>query len=102
MGVLSVSMVKRISPSEVDDWSSGTATVTIHGENFIATPSVRLNDTILSEVHWVDGHTLVVTIPNNLKAGLYIVWVTNPGGQENALLNGLQVGKRVCFPVLKR
>jgi len=91
-------VVQAVSPSSVEAWTSTTVTIT--GENFIETPAVRLDQTPVEGVRWVDEHSLQVTVPSELPPGLYDVWVMNPGGQENVLPFGLKVGRQVYLPTL--
>jgi hypothetical protein len=101
-------VVSFVSPSHT---GVGQATsITITGENFVAIPqgggsvqgpTVRLNETVLADAHWVSATTLTATAPP-LPPGTYDVWVTNPGGQEGVLLGGFDVGKQVYVPVVPR
>lgn len=92
-------VVHSVSPAHVETWPGS---VTITGENFIETPTVRLNETVLQDVQWVNERTLQVTLPADLTPGIYDVWVTNPAGQESALPRGLRIGKQVYLPAVFR
>lgn len=92
-------VVHNVSPAHVE---TRPVPITITGENFIETPTVRLNETALEDVQWIDEHTLRVTLPADLPPGVYDVWVTNPGGQKTGVSRRLHVGKQVYLPVLFR
>ena len=93
-------VVQSVSPSRIEPWT--TTLITITGENFIATPTLRLNDIPVPDVLWVDEDTLRATLPPDLPPGVYHVWVTNPGGQEAVLPAGLNVGTQVYLPAVFR
>jgi Tol biopolymer transport system component len=79
-----------------------SSTVTITGDNFIATPAVQLNDIIIADVEWVDAHTLLLHLPAGLPPGIYTVRVTNPGGQAGICPRLLKVGKLTYMPIAIR
>jgi hypothetical protein len=81
---------------------SGPVQITITGENFIATPTVKLNNTSLEDVQWIDEHTLQATVPANLPPGRYNLWVTNPGGQTSVLAGAILVGEEFFLPLVVR
>ena len=74
--------------------------ITLTGTNFIATPMVKLNNTIpLSNVQWLTDTQLIADLPANLGLGIYDLWVTNPGGQESVLQGAIKVGIQTYLPV---
>jgi len=75
--------------------------ITITGDNFFATPQVRLNDVPLADVTWVNTTTLTATVPV-LPVGHYDLIVTNPGGQASGLPRALLVGYEVMLPVVRK
>ena len=81
---------------------SGPVQITITGENFIATPTVKLGDISLENVQWIDEHTLQATVPANLPPGRYNLWVTNPGGQTSVLASAIIVGNEIFLPLIAR
>jgi hypothetical protein len=79
------------------------ARITIRGENFAATPALYVNQTTpLTDVEFVDEHTLRATLPANLPAGRYDLWITNPGGQMSANLGALRIAGWLYLPVVMR
>lgn len=80
---------------------AGVATVlTIRGANFIPTPVVRLNNTPLTNVIWVDANTLRATVPADFALGLHTLRVQNPSGADSALQSPLQVGGVLFLPLV--
>ncbi len=75
--------------------------ITITGDNFFATPQVRLNDVPLADVTWVNTTTLTATVPL-LPFGRYDLIVTNPGGQASGLPRALLVGYEVMLPIVRK
>ena len=80
--------------------AAGGGVATLRGENFIATPTVRVNETLLPDVHYVDAQTLTATLPPGLSVGTHVLWVTNPGGQSAAA--PVRMGRPVFLPALTR
>lgn len=79
----------------------GQATqLTITGENFVATPTVRIGATVLNDVQWIDEQTLHATVPAGMKLGRHDLWITNPGGQ--VAVQQLVIGKEVLLPLMFR
>jgi hypothetical protein len=78
-----------------------TQVITIMGDNFIATPQLRLNDVPLSDVAWINTTTLTATVPA-LPFGHYDLIVTNPGGQASGLQRALLVGYEVLLPIVRK
>jgi Tol biopolymer transport system component len=94
--------IESVFPPHIEAQARIPISLTITGDNFIETPTVRLNETMLQDVQWVNERTLQVTLPADLAPGIYDVWVTNPAGQESALPRGLRVGKQVYLPAVFR
>ena len=91
-------VVEQVSPAEVE---AGTdITLTITGQNFIATPKVQIGATLFSDVTYVDEHTLQLTVTAGLAPGLYEVRVINPGGQAGVWQERLQVGEVLYLPTV--
>lgn len=80
----------------------GSLVVTINGENFLPTPTVRFGNITLNEVEYVDEHTLRVTLPADFPYGAYDVWVINPQGQVGAIDEGFDAGCYTYLPVVTR
>ncbi len=76
--------------------------ITITGENFIATPVVKLGDTALPDVRWIDEKTWVATLPATLPAGRYVLQVVNPSGQTAFAQTIVTVGKQTYMPIIGR
>lgn len=91
--------ISSVAPSETP--ARTAVQVTINGENFIDTPSVRIGDLPASQVLFVDSNTLTAMLPADLAPGIYPLTVTNPGGQEAAYLS-LVVGEHIYLPMLGR
>ncbi len=56
-----------------------TTPVTISGNGFFATPTARLGFVALQNVTFVNATTLTATVPAGIAAGIYDLYVTNPG-----------------------
>ncbi len=69
-------------------------TVAITGANFLATPTVYLDEHRLDQVTWINATELHVTVPGNVPVGTYALRVVNPG---NATAQA-----RVSFSVTRR
>jgi Tol biopolymer transport system component len=89
-----------VTPGHVDMGAS--ATITITGENFLEGAQVRLDDSTVTDTHWVDGETLTAAVPAEMPPGIYGLWVVNPGGQEGLLRGGFQVGEVSFLPIVRR
>ena len=61
-----------------------TSDITITGTNFRPTPSVTIGSTQMTDVRYLDSHTLIASLPTGLSAGVYDVMVTNPDGTRSA------------------
>jgi Tol biopolymer transport system component len=88
-----------ISPNHLEAWS--TTVVTITGDNFIATPQVRLGNLPVIDVQWIDSRTLTITTPA-LPPGFYDLLVTNPDNQANGVAYALVVGKQTFLPIITK
>lgn len=77
---------------------SGSATITVHGANFLATPQIELliegdptPNEVLEEV-WVDSGTVTgLLFPLLTPPGVYDVRLINPDDQVVVLIDGLEV-----------
>ena len=80
--------------------------ITITGTNFIATPTLKLNNSntniTLSNVRRLTETQLTADQPANLPIGIYDLWVTNPGGQESVLPNAIKVGQQLYLPLARK
>jgi hypothetical protein len=56
-----------------------TGDLTITGTHFVATPTVRLDETPCPVVQCVSSTSLTATVPGDLPPGVYDLTVTNPG-----------------------
>ncbi|MDW8318689.1 MAG: IPT/TIG domain-containing protein [Anaerolineae bacterium] len=74
--------------------------VTVRGDNFLPGARVRLGNTQLGGVTWLDAQTLQADLPAGLAPGLYDLWVVNPDGQAAMLPNGLRVGWAAWLPMV--
>ncbi len=90
--------VSSLSVAAITELGSLPVTVTLAGENFIATPTVRLGSVVMDEVTWLDAQTLQVGLPGGLAPGMYDVWVENPGGAAAVLPGGLRLGYFLYLP----
>jgi hypothetical protein len=91
-------------PQSITPWRlavPATQVITITGDNFFATPQVRLNDVPLPDVTWINTTTLTATMPV-LPFGRYDLIVTNPGGQASGLPRALLVGYEVMLPIVRK
>jgi hypothetical protein len=77
--------ITSISPTEAYNYQP--TTITISGSNFVATPTINLNNVSLTNVTFVDATTLTATVPANLPGGMYSLTVTNPDMQSASLTN---------------
>jgi hypothetical protein len=94
--------LEALSPPDVPDLDILPLTLTVTGENFIATPTVRLGSVALEpeSVLWIDESTLEVGVPAGLSVGTYDLWVVNPGGAAAAWPGALKVGHFAYVPLL--
>lgn len=89
-----------VAPTQIE---AGVATtLIITGANFMATPTVKLNNIPLSAVTWISPAQLQVTLPATLPPAIYDLWVSNPDGQTTARVSALAVGKQLYLPVIGR
>jgi IPT/TIG domain len=100
VGAWTTPVPQIITPARLD--VGATATFTITGQNFIQIPTVKLGNTLLTNVHQIDEKTLQAVLPTGIGPGLYDLWVTNPGGEATALASAVQVGKPLYLPVIAR
>ena len=70
------------------------------GQNLIATPTVSLNNIVLSDVHLINPNTISATLPAGIPVGDYDVWLSNPNGQSGVLLHALHVGRPLYLPTV--
>ena len=79
-----------------------SATITVTGQNFLGTPTVRLGQTALASVTVTGESHLIATIPANLGPGIHTLWITNPDKTLTALPNTAIVGNQIYLPLLSR
>jgi hypothetical protein len=89
-----------VTPPQVDVGES--AAITITGDNFLEGAQVRLDHITVTDTYWIDAETLTATVPVEMTAGIYGLWVVNPGGQEGLLRGGFQVGEILFLPTVRR
>ena len=65
--------------------------VTITGSDFVATPTVSLGSTALTNVTFVSDTTLTATVPWGTDPGTYDLTVTNPDGGSGILSSAYTV-----------
>ena len=65
--------------------------VTITGADFVATPTVSLGSTALTNVTWVNSTTLTATVPWGMDPGAYTLTVVNPDGGSVTLPSAFTV-----------
>ncbi len=76
-------VVNGIAPATLPE--DANTPVTIIGENFTATPLVKLGTTSLRDVVWVDASTLTALVPWGMAPGGYTLTVINPNDQSGSL-----------------
>jgi len=76
--------------------------ITISGSNFAPTPSVRLGEISLSEVVFIDEHTLQANIPPDTPMGIYDVYVLTPAGQIGLSPRAVEIGFHLFLPLVRR
>lgn len=75
--------------------------IIVTGSNFIATPTLMLNNMIpLTDVQWVNSETIKVSIQDSLSPGIYDLWVTNPSGARGVLPSALRIGRQFFLPLM--
>lgn len=79
-----------------------SSTLVITGQNFMATPTLRLGQTLLTDVQWLDEHTLQATLPASLVPGIYHLEVSNPGNNVTIDPSPILVGKQLYLPFIAR
>lgn len=93
-------LIYSVEPGQIDAETS--ITITIVGENFLDTPSVRINELTFEMIELIDEHTIRCKIPEGLPVGIYDIWVVNPNGQEGFKVNALRVGLPVFMPIIQK
>jgi hypothetical protein len=88
--------------TDVTRSGSITATLTITGENFIRTPTVKVGKTKLKDVLFISSERLEATIPANLPAGFHDLWVWNPDGPAAIRLSAIWGGELLFLPSIHR
>jgi len=91
---------ESVSPDRIE--VNETTQLIISGDNFIATPEVTLNGTKLSGVQWLDENHIAITPPSGLAAGIYDLFIQNPGATESVLTSAVRVGKQVYLPIIAK
>lgn len=91
---------ESVSPDRIE--VNETTQLIISGDNFIATPEVTLNGTKLSGVQWLDENRIAITPPSGLAAGIYDLFIQNPGATESVLTSAVRVGKQVYLPIIAK
>ncbi len=74
--------------------------ITVHGDNFVLVPTVRVGNVTLTNVRRSGRQLLLASLPDTLPPGVYDVQVIHPGGQEAVLQAGLTIGDRVFLPAM--
>ncbi|MFC1463800.1 MAG: IPT/TIG domain-containing protein [Candidatus Brachytrichaceae bacterium NZ_4S206] len=101
LGEWNTPVLTQVTPAKLPANQPGT-TITLTGLNFIATPSVKLGNTPLSDVQFVDETTVRATVPAGTPPGLYDVTIINPGGQSATRNGAVQIGERMVTPIVLR
>jgi len=76
-------VVTSVEPRDL--YSATNMYITVSGQNFVPTPTLRLGPMILREATFVNSSTLTALVPWGLQPGTYALTVTNPGGQSAVL-----------------
>lgn len=95
LGSWDTPQIEGLTPAYVPDPDTLPLTVTLTGENFMATPTVQVGDLTLQDVLWVNANTLEIGVPAGLSVGTYDLWVVNPGGAAAAWPGALKIGNFV-------
>lgn len=95
-------MIETVSPAQVEDPTTLPITLTITGQNFIATPTVLIGQTPAQYVQWADATTLVAEVPASLSPGIYTIRVINPEGQAAVKFSAFILGKTTFFPLITK
>ena len=74
--------------------------ITVHGDNFVLIPTMRVGSVTLTNVRRSGRQVLLASLPDTLSPGVYDVQVIHPGGQEAVLQAGLTVGGRIFLPAV--
>jgi hypothetical protein len=100
LGAWKTPIVQEVYPTHVE---AGVATtLIITGENFLATPAVRVGDQLLTTVQLVNDRRLEAALPGAFPAGLYSLEVVNPGGESFLRPTALAIGRLVWLPIIDR
>lgn len=100
LGPWTTPVPRVVSPRIVEAGVSSTLVIT--GQNFMATPTVRLGQTSLTDVQWLDEHTLQATLPASLIPGIYHLEVSNPDNSVTIDPSPILVGKQLYLPLIAR
>ncbi len=101
LGEWNTPVLTQVTPAKLPVSQSGTP-ITLTGLNFIAPPSVKLGNILLSDVQFVDETTVRATVPAGTLPGLYDVTIINPGGQSATCAGAVQIGERTVMPIVLR
>ena len=93
-------VIASVAPERLDAQAGQTFTIT--GENFIGTPTVMLDGKTLSNINRIDAQTIVAKLPAGIAPGRFDLVVTNPGGQQAAVRQAVQIGYSVSLPLIAR
>jgi len=86
--------VMSIVPVEGDN--NQNTTITISGSNFVSGAVVKLGDTALSNVVFVDASTITAVVPAGFTSGYYNLSVTNPDELVDTLFSAFKVNDVVA------
>jgi len=93
-------VVQRATPAQID--SAVATTIVITGENFMATPTVKLGESVLANVRWLNEHQLEVEAPSTLLPGIYDLEVSNPSGERFVRPHTIAIGRQFYLPLISR
>lgn len=98
LGSWTTPLPRIITPARVA--AGATTTFVITGTNFMATPTVTLGDTPLTNVSRLDENTLQADLPAGLAPGIYDLAVTNPSGAKSVLRTAVLIGQPLYLPLI--
>jgi hypothetical protein len=98
LGAWLTPVIEAVSPATTSAWVSTTLLIT--GQNFVATPTVYLNNSLLPGVQWLDAQTLRIELPGGLAPGIYDLKVVNPDGQVGLRRFAVRVGQLIYIPLI--
>jgi len=81
----------------VEGWNDQALSLTIFGKNFVAKPTVALNNSLLTDLSFLSSTQLRVTIPAGWSPGVYDLVVTNPDGAVGILPAAFTVQTKDLF-----